>query len=215
LAPTGASPSGYWQTKTDINDSVAANGDTANKIGTHQLAILCAHFGVKMIIAAPTTSIDLSIDTGAGIPIEERPGIEVTQIRGRVIDDEGSVKEPFVDRHRKKAAGSASLLDRVVEVVERAVGMDVEETSTDDGEPEDQGAAGGSVETQTVSIAAAGINVWNPAFGAFCVESMAVADPAADVTPANLIHAIVTEKGAIEKKPGEKTFKIKEFLSSK
>lgn len=52
-------------------DRVAANGDTANKIGTYSLAILAKHHGVKFLVAAPRTTIDLSTKSGADIVIEE------------------------------------------------------------------------------------------------------------------------------------------------
>ena len=48
------------------------NGDTANKIGTYALAVLARHHGVKFVVAAPTTSIDLGTASGEGIEIEER-----------------------------------------------------------------------------------------------------------------------------------------------
>ncbi|KAJ1568361.1 S-methyl-5-thioribose-1-phosphate isomerase, partial [Cladochytrium tenue] len=66
-------------------DRVAANGDTANKIGTYQLAITAKFHGVEFIVAAPSTSIDLSLASGDQIPIEQRPGIEVVQIRGEKL----------------------------------------------------------------------------------------------------------------------------------
>lgn len=61
-------------------DRVAANGDTANKIGTYQIAALAKHHGVPFFVAAPTTSIDLSIPSGEHIVIEERPDREMTHI---------------------------------------------------------------------------------------------------------------------------------------
>ncbi|KAI9099837.1 S-methyl-5-thioribose-1-phosphate isomerase [Phlyctochytrium arcticum] len=66
-------------------DRVAANGDTANKIGTYQLAIIAKYHNVMFIVAAPSTSIDLNTSSGKGIPIEERAAKEVTQIRGREV----------------------------------------------------------------------------------------------------------------------------------
>jgi len=113
-------------------DRVAANGDTANKIGTYQLAIVAKHHGVKFLVAAPRTTIDLQTKTGADITIEERPGKEMTMMKGPRFD-----------------------------------GVDVDL---------------GHVES--VSIAANGIDVWNPAF---------------DVTPAALIDGIITEIGVVEK----------------
>ena len=58
-------------------DRIAANGDVANKIGTYSLAVLAGANGVPFYVAAPTTTVDLETPTGAGIPIEERPGEEV------------------------------------------------------------------------------------------------------------------------------------------
>lgn len=61
-------------------DRVAANGDTANKIGTYQLAVVAKHHGVPFYVAAPFTSIDLSIPSGDCIVIENRPDREMTHI---------------------------------------------------------------------------------------------------------------------------------------
>ncbi|CAK7199370.1 S-methyl-5-thioribose-1-phosphate isomerase [Sporothrix eucalyptigena] len=68
-------------------DRVVRNGDTANKIGTYQLAVLARHHGIKFVVAAPTTSIDLETPTGAQIKIEERKREELTQITGPVVVD--------------------------------------------------------------------------------------------------------------------------------
>ncbi len=59
-------------------DRIAANGDTANKIGTYGLAVLAAHHGLPLYVVAPTSTVDLATPTGAGIPIEERPAAEIT-----------------------------------------------------------------------------------------------------------------------------------------
>ena len=59
-------------------DRIAANGDTANKIGTYSLAVLASHHEVPFYVVAPTSTIDLDTPTGADIPIEERAGAEVT-----------------------------------------------------------------------------------------------------------------------------------------
>jgi methylthioribose-1-phosphate isomerase len=64
-------------------DRVAANGDVANKIGTHGVAILARHFGIPFLVAAPTSSIDLSLAAGGEIPIEERAAAEVSCGMGR------------------------------------------------------------------------------------------------------------------------------------
>ncbi|GAO20050.1 uncharacterized protein UV8b_02113 [Ustilaginoidea virens] len=116
-------------------DRVVRNGDTANKIGTYQLAVLAKHHGIKFMVAAPTTSIDLETETGDDIKIEERKGHELTQVTGAVIKADGSVDESCKVR---------------------------------------------------VATADQRIDVWNPAF---------------DVTPAELIDAVVTERGTVEKGP--------------
>jgi methylthioribose-1-phosphate isomerase len=59
-------------------DRIAANGDTANKIGTYSLAVLAAHHDVPFYVVAPSSTVDLATATGDGIPIEERSGDEVT-----------------------------------------------------------------------------------------------------------------------------------------
>jgi methylthioribose-1-phosphate isomerase len=59
-------------------DRIAANGDTANKIGTYGLAVLAAHHAVPLVVVAPTTTLDPAAATGADIPIEERDPAEVT-----------------------------------------------------------------------------------------------------------------------------------------
>jgi methylthioribose-1-phosphate isomerase len=63
-------------------DRIAANGDVANKIGTYQLAVLARENNIPFYVAAPTSTIDLSISSGADIPIEERAAGEVTSLRG-------------------------------------------------------------------------------------------------------------------------------------
>ena len=63
-------------------DRVAGNGDTANKIGTYALAVLARYHGVKFLVAAPRTTIDRSTRCGEDIIIEERPGQEVTTVKG-------------------------------------------------------------------------------------------------------------------------------------
>ncbi|KAI2626354.1 S-methyl-5-thioribose-1-phosphate isomerase [Xylaria nigripes] len=114
-------------------DRVVRNGDTANKIGTYALAVLAMYHGIKFIVAAPTTSIDLQTTTGEDISIEQRKPEELTQISGAVVGPDGKV--------------------------------DITRTAR-------------------VATAHQGIAVWNPAF---------------DVTPAELIDAIVTEKGVVVK----------------
>lgn len=79
-------------------DRIAANGDVANKIGTYSLAVLARENGVPFYSVAPTSTIDLSIATGAEIPIEERATREVTHIRDIPIAPEGvHVANPAFD----------------------------------------------------------------------------------------------------------------------
>ena len=59
-------------------DRIAANGDTANKIGTYSLAVLAHHHGIPLYIVAPTSTVDLATATGDEIPIEERDGAELS-----------------------------------------------------------------------------------------------------------------------------------------
>jgi len=66
-------------------DRIAANGDTANKIGTYTLAVLAKENGIPFYVAAPTTTLDLSLPSGDGIPIEFRRPEEVTHIREAAI----------------------------------------------------------------------------------------------------------------------------------
>lgn len=66
-------------------DRVAANGDTANKIGTYQIACLASQHDVPFYVCAPFTSIDLQRPDGSSIVIEERPEHEMTYIAGKRI----------------------------------------------------------------------------------------------------------------------------------
>jgi methylthioribose-1-phosphate isomerase len=104
------------------SDRIAANGDVANKIGTYNLAILARHHGVKFMVAAPTTTVDMDIACGDDIPFEQRSPEEVLCLAGQ-------------------------------------------------------------------RIAAEGAEAWNPAF---------------DVTPAELVDAIVTERGVVHQPTAEK-----------
>jgi len=79
-------------------DRIVANGDVANKIGTYNLAVLAMENGVPFYVAAPTSTIDLSISSGEAIPIEERSPEEVTHIKGIPIAPQGShVANPAFD----------------------------------------------------------------------------------------------------------------------
>ena len=113
---------GYLMSQGEIDcvivgaDRIAANGDVANKIGTYTVAVLAKVHKIPFYVAAPISTIDLSLSDGAEIPIEERDGREITHIKD-------------------------------------------------------------------VQLAPAGINVRNPAF---------------DVTPHDLVTAIITEKGVVQ-----------------
>jgi methylthioribose-1-phosphate isomerase len=82
------SMAGYFMSRGKVNcvivgaDRIAANGDTANKIGTYTLAVVAKENGVPFYVAAPTSTIDLSLKSGDQIPIEERNPEEVTSIKG-------------------------------------------------------------------------------------------------------------------------------------
>ena len=71
-------------------DRIAANGDTANKIGTYTLSVLAKEHGVPFYVAAPLSTIDLTVAGGDGIPIEERDESEVTSFRGQQVAPEGA-----------------------------------------------------------------------------------------------------------------------------
>ncbi len=70
-------------------DRIARNGDTANKIGTYAVAVLARAHGIPFYVAAPTSTLDLSLNSGAEIPIEERATQEVTEIAGRRLAPDG------------------------------------------------------------------------------------------------------------------------------
>ncbi|CAI7739397.1 unnamed protein product [Closterium sp. NIES-53] len=116
-------------------DRIAANGDTANKIGTYSLALSAFHHKTPFFVAAPLTSIDAAIKTGEEIVVEERHSAELT--------------------HSLGGAGP--------------------------------------------QVAPHGIDVWNPAF---------------DITPAQFITGLITDRGVIWKKEGASVFDIRGFLHS-
>jgi methylthioribose-1-phosphate isomerase len=79
-------------------DRIAANGDVANKIGTYGLAVLAKENGVPFYVAAPISTLDLSIQSGDQIPIEQRPAYEVTHVFGVPIAPENiEVENPAFD----------------------------------------------------------------------------------------------------------------------
>ena len=79
-------------------DRIARNGDTANKIGTYGLAVLAAHHGIPFYVAAPRSTFDFSMESGAEIHIEERSADEVTSFGGvRTAPDGAQVYNPAFD----------------------------------------------------------------------------------------------------------------------
>ncbi|MBL0058622.1 MAG: S-methyl-5-thioribose-1-phosphate isomerase [Elusimicrobia bacterium] len=79
-------------------DRIAANGDTANKIGTYSLAVLAHYHRVPFYVAAPLSTVDLATSTGAGIPIEERSAEEVLTVRGlRLAPADARARHPAFD----------------------------------------------------------------------------------------------------------------------
>jgi len=89
------SMAGYFMSRGEVScvivgaDRITSNGDTANKIGTYSLAVLAKENGIPFYVAAPTTTIDLSLASGDEIPIEQRSPEEVTYIQGVRIAPEG------------------------------------------------------------------------------------------------------------------------------
>lgn len=86
-------------------DRIAANGDTANKIGTLDKAILASYYGIPFYIAAPTSTIDINSPNGDAIPIEQRNEDEVLYQRGRTRD--GRMEEVLVNSPHSHAINPA------------------------------------------------------------------------------------------------------------
>ena len=90
------SMAGYFMERGEVDcvivgaDRIALNGDTANKIGTYSLAVLARENGIPFYVAAPTTTIDLSLASGDEIPIEQRSPVEVTHIQEVSLAPEGT-----------------------------------------------------------------------------------------------------------------------------
>ena len=100
-------------------DRIAANGDTANKIGTYGLAVLAAHHGLPLVVVAPTSTLDPSAATGAEIPIEERdpgevssrfparnPAFDVTpgDLVSAIVTERGVHRPPFLETLPRETA---------------------------------------------------------------------------------------------------------------
>lgn len=88
---------GYFMRRGEIDcvivgaDRIVANGDVANKIGTYSLAVLARAHGIPFYVAAPYSTVDLTLASGDQIPIEQRDPAEVTQLAGQAIAPEGVV----------------------------------------------------------------------------------------------------------------------------
>jgi methylthioribose-1-phosphate isomerase len=79
-------------------DRIAANGDVANKVGTYSLSVLAKNSGIPFYVAAPSSTFDLSIKSGAQIPIEQRAAEEVTRFAGtQIAPDSVGVYNPAFD----------------------------------------------------------------------------------------------------------------------
>ncbi|KAF9482152.1 Methylthioribose-1-phosphate isomerase [Pholiota conissans] len=122
-------------------DRIAKNGDTANKIGTYNAAVLAAHHKVPFVVVAPISTVDLDVTDGSQIPIEQRPPIEACLVRGILYPNEGDTQQQ-------------------VQVMITPSGLE---------------------------------GIYNPSF---------------DVTPAELITAIATEKGVAVKADGASVFDL-------
>lgn len=79
-------------------DRITANGDVVNKIGTYSLAVLARHHRVRFMVVAPSSTVDMSLASGEEVPLEERDGLEVREIRGIPLAPEGvNVFNPVFD----------------------------------------------------------------------------------------------------------------------
>ena len=94
LIPDGAAATLMHQGKVDLvilgADRIAANGDTANKIGTYSVAVLAHHHGIPFYVTAPLSTFDFSIPDGDHIPVEERDAEEVTHLWGQAVAPAGA-----------------------------------------------------------------------------------------------------------------------------
>ncbi|UVE19018.1 S-methyl-5-thioribose-1-phosphate isomerase [Pseudomonas sp. LS44] len=78
-------------------DRIAANGDVANKIGTYQLAVNAMHHGVRFMVVAPSSTIDMSLESGEDIPIEERASSELLELGGQRVAAGAEAVNPVFD----------------------------------------------------------------------------------------------------------------------
>jgi len=89
-------------------DRITANGDVANKIGTYQLAVAAMHHGVRFMVVAPSSTIDMNLASGEDIPIEERDGKELLEVGGQRVGAEVDAFNPVFD------VTPADLIDAIV-----------------------------------------------------------------------------------------------------
>jgi methylthioribose-1-phosphate isomerase len=97
-------------------DRIAANGDVANKIGTYQLAVNAMHHGVRFMVVAPSSTIDMALESGDDIPLEERDASELLELNGQRVAAGVDALNPVFD------VTPADLIDFIVTekgVVER------------------------------------------------------------------------------------------------
>jgi len=148
-------------------DRICANGDTANKIGTYGLAVLAKEHGIPFYVAAPSSTVDLTISDGSKIEIEERDPREVEgfTVSGFFEPDSADAARAF-DLLTKEGAYRVPLTKGHEMVIERkggAYGFDA-----------------------WFKMTPPGVEIYNPAF---------------DVTPAEYITAIITERGVVRPDP--------------
>ncbi len=89
-------------------DRITANGDVANKIGTYQLAVAAMHHGVRFMVVAPSSTIDMNLANGEDIPIEERDANELLEVAGRRLGVDVNAFNPVFD------VTPADLIDAIV-----------------------------------------------------------------------------------------------------
>jgi len=128
-------------------DRIAKNGDTANKIGTYNAAVLAARHKIPFMVVAPISTVDLDIEDGSKIPIEHRPKLEACLVRG--------IRYPPQEIKTNQCCNTTPKAVEQLQVMITPVGLE---------------------------------GVYNPSF---------------DVTPAELIKAIATEKGVATRSEGE------------
>ena len=123
VIPDGAAASFMARGEVDVvvtgADRIAANGDTANKIGTYSLAVLAAHHDLPLVVVAPTSTLDPAAASGADIPIEERNPAEVTarfparnpafdvtpaELVAAIVTERGIHRAPYAESLPREAA---------------------------------------------------------------------------------------------------------------